>query len=258
MGKLEGHVALVTGAASGLGRASALLFAAEGASVVFADLNLEGAQDAASQITTGSAHAIEVDVTNEETCRQAITQTVEQFGKIDILLNCAGIGGGTTIAEMEEADFARVMHVNVTGSFLISKHALKAMQGHGGSIILLGSIGGLIAAPGFAAYGASKAAVIQLTRVLALEGAANKVRANVICPSWIWTPMVEQTMQRLIPGAPPAAAQNYLARQSPLGRMGTPDDIANAALYLASDESAFMTGQTMVLDGGITLGPRPV
>ena len=258
MGKLDGRVALVTGAASGLGKASAGLFLSEGASVVFADINEAGAESAASEAASASASAERLDVTSGADCQRVVAATLERYGKLDILMTCAGVGDSARLLELDEATFARTMTVNVNGTFLCAKYAFPALCRQGGSIIALGSVAGLIGAPGFAAYGASKAAVIHLMRIVALEGSAHNVRANTICPSWIWTPMVEKAMQQLAPGLPAEAAQAYLARQSPLGRMGQVADVAKAALYLASDDAAFMTGQVLVLDGGTTIGPRPV
>jgi NAD(P)-dependent dehydrogenase (short-subunit alcohol dehydrogenase family) len=260
MGKLDGKVALVTGAASGLGRASAELFAAEGAAVMFADLNGEGAQAAAEAVAAsgGRAHAEALDVTRLAECERVVAATVEHFGRLDVLMTCAGVGDSGPVPELDQETFERVLQVNLTGTFLSAKAAWETLGQQGGSIIGIGSVAGLIGAPGFAAYGASKAAVIHLMKILAVEGAKQKIRANAICPSWIWTPMVERAVQHLMPGAPAELAQAYLARQSPLGRMGTTEDVARAALYLASDDGSFMTGQAMVLDGGLTLGPRAV
>ncbi len=258
MGKLDGRVALVTGAASGLGKASALLLASEGASVVFADMNAEGTEAAAAEVTRsgGQALPIGVDVTSFADCQAAVAATIERFGRLDVLLTCAGVGDTAPIGELDAETFNRVLSVNVTGTFLSAKAAWDALGVQGGSIIALASVAGVIGAPGFSSYGASKAAVMHLMKILAAEGASRKIRANSICPSWVWTPMVERAVQRLMPGAPAEAAQQYLARQSPLGRMGTKEDVANAALFLASDDSAFMTGQAIILDGGITIGPR--
>jgi NAD(P)-dependent dehydrogenase (short-subunit alcohol dehydrogenase family) len=260
MGKLDGRVALVTGAASGLGRASALLFAGEGARVVFADLDEAGARAAAEEALAagGQAYAEALDVTSSAQCRRACDAAAEHYGRLDVLMTCAGTGESAPLDELEEETFDRVIAVNLKGTFLCAKHAFPLLARQGGSIIAMGSVAGLIGAPGFASYGTSKAAVIHLMRILALEGASNKVRANAICPSWIWTPMVAKAVQRIMPGVPAEVAQTYFARQSPLGRMGVPEDVTRAALYLASDDSAFMTGQVMVLDGGMTAGPKPV
>jgi len=260
MGKLDGRVALVTGAASGLGRAAALLFAAEGAAVVFADLNGASAEGAAADAVAagGRAHAEALDVTAGADCERAVASTLGRYGRLDVLLTCAGVGDSAPIGELDAATFNRVLNVNVTGTFLCAKAAWEALGRQGGTIIALGSVAGVIGAPGFSSYGASKAAVIHLMKILAAEGASRKIRANAICPSWVWTPMVERAVERLIPGAPAEMAQAYFARQAPLGRMGTLEDVARAALYLASDDSSFMTGQAIILDGGITIGPRAV
>jgi len=260
MGKLDGRAALVTGAASGLGKAAAQLYAAEGAAVVFADVDAEGARAAAQEATGAQERTLAqpLDVTDPASCERVVAATLERFGRLDVLLCCAGVGDSAPIGELDAATFNRVLAVNVTGVFNCAKAAWEALGRQGGSIIALGSVAGIIGAPGFSSYGASKAAVIHLMKILAAEGASKQIRANAICPSWIWTPMVEKAMQRLAPGAPAWAVQKSLARQAPLGRMGTPEDVARAALYLASDESAFMTGQALVLDGGTTIGPRPV
>lgn len=258
MGKLDGRVALVTGAASGLGKAIAGLFVDQGAAVVFADIDEAGAQSAAAAAGVDErASAAQLDVTSSADCQRVVETTVERYGKLDILVTCAGVGDTAPILELDEATFDRTIAVNLKGTFLSAKYAFPALSRQGGSIIALGSIAGLIGAPGFASYGASKAGVIELMRILAVEGSPHNVRANSICPSWIWTPMVEKAMQKIAPGASTEMAQAYLARQSPLGRMGRPEDVAQAALYLASDDAAFMTGQALVLDGGLTVGPRP-
>ena len=258
MAKLDGRVALVTGAASGLGKAIAGLFVDQGAAVVYADINEAGAASAAAAAGADDrASAAQLDVTSSADCQRVVETTLERYGKLDILVTCAGVGDTAPILELDEATFDRTIAINLKGTFLCAKYAFPALSRQGGSIIALGSIAGLIGAPGFASYGASKAGVIELMRILAVEGSPHNVRANTICPSWIWTPMVEKAMEKIAPGASVEMAQAYLARQSPLHRMGQPEDVAQAALYLASDDAAFMTGQALVLDGGLTVGPRP-
>lgn len=254
-------MALVTGAASGLGHASALRFAAEGAAVVCADLNLVGAEETADAIRRdgGRATAEALDVTHYDECERITAATDAAFGRLDCLMTCAGVGDSAPVPELDAAMFAFTMLVNVNGTFHCAKAAFPLLARQGGSIITIGSVAGLLAAPGFAAYGASKAAVIHLTRILAIEGARQNIRCNTICPSWIWTPMVEKAMHTLMPpGTTPEQAKTFLIHQAPLRRMGRPDEVASAAAYLASDEAAFMTGQELVLDGGITLGSRPM
>lgn len=260
MGKLDGRVALVTGGASGLGRASGLLFASEGATVVFADMNDEGARAAAEEAVAagGAASSERMDVTSGADCERAVAAVLERHQRLDILMTSAGVGDSAPIAELDQETFERTVRVNLTGTFLSAKYAFPALARQGGSIVALASVAGIVGAPGFAAYGASKAGVIHLVRILALEGAAQKIRANAICPSWVWTPLVERAVARMVPSAPPDVAQKFLARQSPLGRMGTAEDVSRAALYLASDDSAFVTGQAIPVDGGITAGPRPL
>lgn len=260
MGKLDGRVALVTGGASGLGRASGLLFAAEGATVVFADVNDAGAREAEEEAraTGATASSERMDVTSSADCEGVVAAVLARHQRLDILMTSAGVGESAPIAELDQETFERTLRVNLTGTFLSAKYAFPALARQGGSIVALASVAGIVGAPGFAAYGASKAGVIHLVRILAVEGASQKIRVNAICPSWVWTPMVERAVERMIPGAPPEVAQQYLARQSPLGRMATTEDISRAALYLASDDSAFVTGQAIPVDGGLTAGPRPL
>ncbi len=259
MGVLDGRVALVTGAASGLGAHAARQFARAGAAVCCADVNDEGVAEtvAAIHAAGGQALAAHLDVTREDQQQATVDATLDHFARLDILMTCAGIGESERIEALDLATFERTMAINVTGTFLSIKSAWEALGRDGGSVIALGSVAGLIGGVGFSAYGASKAAVINLIRNLAMEGAPKKIRCNTICPSWIWTPMVDKTFQRLLPGAPPETVRTYLARQAPLGRIGTPDDVANAAIFLASDASSFMTGREIVLDGGMTIGPSP-
>jgi NAD(P)-dependent dehydrogenase (short-subunit alcohol dehydrogenase family) len=260
MGKLDGRVALVTGGASGLGRASGLLFAREGATVVFADMNAGGADAAAEEVMAagGAASGERLDVTSGADCERAVAAVVERYGRLDIVMTSAGVGDTAPVAELDQETFERTIRVNLTGTFLTIKAAFPALAKQGGSVVALASVAGIVGAPGFSAYGASKAGVIHLVRILAIEGAGQKIRVNAICPSWVWTPMVERAVERMVPGAPPEVAKQFLARQSPLGRMATTEDISKTALYLASDDSAFVTGQAIPVDGGLTAGPRPL
>ena len=255
MDRLKGKVAVITGGGAGLGRAMALRFIEEGASVVIGDVS-EGAlrETTALVARMGAEDALLVqrmDVTSEEDCRAAVAAAVEHWGKLDILCANAGIGGADKklgpIAELEQASWERILAVNLTGVFLSAKHAFRAMQRDGGAIVITASVAGLHGTPGLGAYGPSKAAVIQLMQTLALEGARYGIRANALCPIWTQTAMVDEFVNAF--GATEQVRQR-LVSAIPLGRMGEPLDVANAALYLASDEAAFISGVALPVDGG--------
>ena len=247
MGKLDQKVALITGAGSGIGRASALLFAREGARVVAADLNRAGAETTAREIgeAGGSALAIEVDVSRADSVRAMMDATGERFGRLDVLFNNAGIGGPLAVfADYSEADFERVVAVNLKGVFLGMKFGIPALlRSGGGSVINTASVAGLIGTRGYAGYSASKGGVIQLTKVAALEYAKQNVRVNCICPGGVDTPILAMV---------PAAFRPAIARTNPMERLAQPEEIARMALFLASDESSFATGGVFVVDGGST------
>ena len=247
MGKLDQKVALITGAGSGIGRASALLFAREGARVVAADLNRAGAETTAREIgdAGGSALAIEVDVSRADSVRAMMDATGERFGRLDVLFNNAGIGGPlAAFADYSEADFERVVAVNLKGVFLGMKFGIPALlRSGGGSVINTASVAGLIGTRGYAGYSASKGGVIQLTKVAALEYAKQNVRVNCICPGGVDTPILAMV---------PAAFRPAIARTNPMERLAQPEEIAHMALFLASDASSFATGGVFVVDGGST------
>lgn len=252
--RLDGKVALITGAGSGIGRAAALLFAREGARVVVGDLDVEGSAETVRSIEKvgGEAIAAHVDVTVAEEVAKAIRVTLDHFGAFDVLFNNAGIGERrTAIVDLEASEWDRVFAVNARGIFLGIKYGAAAMlkAGKGGSIINTASVAGIVGDPGYAAYSASKAACIQLTKTAALELARAHIRVNALAPAFTATPMVDAMVAT---HRDPAGALQKLGSIIPLGRLGTAEDIANAALFLASDESAFMTGTVLVLDGGLT------
>jgi NAD(P)-dependent dehydrogenase (short-subunit alcohol dehydrogenase family) len=254
-GRVAGKKAFITGGAQGLGAAAAWRLAEEGAKVTIADLNVDGAQKLADQINeklgAGTAFAFPLDVTSEEQWIYALEEADEAMGGISVLLNNAGITIGGDIEHLAFEDWKKVMSVNVDSVFLGTKHALKYMrQNQPGSIINISSIAGLIAAHNAPSYNASKAGVWLLSKGIALHCAKQglNIRSNSIHPTFIDTPILDPLRQRF----GKAEAEAKLARQVPLGRIGEPVDIANAVLYLASDESKFMTGAELKLDGGIS------
>jgi NAD(P)-dependent dehydrogenase (short-subunit alcohol dehydrogenase family) len=251
--KLVNQVALVTGAGSGLGRASALLFASEGASIGVADINLESAEEAAHEISRagGRALALQVDVSNESSVSSMVQQTLENLGIPSVLYNNAGTAGKTDfLANMPEQVFDRVIAVNLRGVYLGMKYTLPRMAKLGrGSVINQSSAAGIVGVRGSAAYCASKAGVIALTRVAALEYGRYGIRVNCICPGLIDTPM----SQELLGGELDPNEPDTVRRVSLIGRIGKPEEIARMALFLASDDSSYATGASFVVDGGWTV-----
>jgi NAD(P)-dependent dehydrogenase (short-subunit alcohol dehydrogenase family) len=248
-GRLAGKAALVTGAGSGIGKAISLLFGREGAQVMAADINHEAARAVAAQIedSGGESRSLRVDTSGEDDVRAAIAAVVDEWGRIDILANNAGIGGA-------QYSWDQIIAVNESGVFYGCLHGLAQMQkqGGGGAIVNTASMAGLIGAfvPGFPggfgyAYIAAKHGVLGLTKQFGLDGAPHNVRVNAICPGWIDTPLI----------APLKEAQpmlDWAVQNTPMGRLGRPEEIAKAALFLASDDASFMTGSYLVVDGGYT------
>jgi cyclopentanol dehydrogenase len=251
-GRLEGKVALITGGASGIGEATAKLFAREGAKVVVADTQTEKGRAVVAAIkgAGGKATFVRANVTREGDAKRMVTSTVAKYGRLDILFNNAGVENSKPDVETSVKEWDTVMNVNVKGVFLGTKYAVPEMKKRGGgSIINTSSIFGLIGSPGFAAYHASKGAVRLLTKSTALAHAGDNIRANSICPGVIETPMFAQVLSE----APnPDTARAEWMENEPIGRFGRPDDIAYGALYLASDESSYITGTELVIDGGYT------
>ena len=247
MSRLKNKIAVVTGAASGIGLAIAERFYAEGASVVVADIS--GNEVAVAKRLGERAIATHTDVTSSADIQAMFKAAVTKFGGVDILCNNAGIDGEMhLIADFDEDNYERVMAVNLRGVFLGMKYAIPLMkQRGGGSIINIASAAGITATPGLGIYGATKAAVMQLARSGAVEYAADKIRVNAICPAMIETPLLAQLFK-----TNKVIADRVLA-VTPMGRVGQPREVADVALFLASDESSYVTGVSLPVDGAYTV-----
>lgn len=253
MSKLAGRVAIVTGAASGIGEATAVLFADEGASVVVADNDEVRGKQVAGAIHDRGAQAIFVrtDVSKPDDVRAMVRVATETYGHLDVMFNNAGVEGemNTPTADCTLENWHRVIEINLTGVFLGMKYAIPEMlKSGGGSIINTASVAGLVGFAGSPAYCASKGGIVQLTKCAAIEYATQGIRVNVICPGVVWTPMVE----RATGGS--AETEEAFKALEPVGRFGTPEEIARMALFLACDDSAFCTGAPFIVDGGFVAG----
>ena len=251
--RLKDKVALVTGGGSGIGHATAVLFAAQGAKVVVSDLNEANALETVAEIKAagGDATAITGDVSRNTDAEAMVMGTVETYGSLDVVVNCAGVVAGKALpkgASPEEV-WDRVMDVNLKGTYLVTWHAVRAMeQSGGGSIINIASINGIVGYPiglggGFDAYVPSKGGVVQFTKNLAIDYGKKNIRVNCICPGHIDTNLIREFVQE---------RREWLEQRYPMGRIGRPEEIAYAALFLASDESSFVTGAPLIVDGGYT------
>ncbi|RKH21547.1 SDR family oxidoreductase [Corallococcus praedator] len=250
-GRFAGKVAFVTGAANGIGRATALAFTREGASVVLADVSEQGNRETARMIEEqgGKALAVRCDVTRAEDVKAALDKTVETFGRLDFAFNNAGIEPRkpAPTAEYEVEEWDRILNIDLRGVFLCMKYEIPLILKQGGAIVNTSSGAGVIGIKGSPAYTAAKHGVIGLTRAAALDYAAQNVRINAVCPGYIDTPM----MDRFTGGTPEGRAK--VVSEEPVGRMGRPEEIAATVLWMCSDAAAFMIGHALVVDGGQTV-----
>ena len=249
MNRLAGKVALITGAASGIGLAAARRFASHGASVVIGDIDTQAAALAENEHEALSYARL--DVTDDASWGAVMEEIQRRFGRLDILVNNAGISIVENIETITDEEWHRVQAVNVDGVFFGCRHGVRAMKAYGGSIVNLSSIAGLVGNADLVAYNASKGAVRLLTKSVALHCARRRygIRCNSVHPGYVETPMVGRSIEAQ---AEPEAARAYILAVTPLKRLGKPEEIADLLVYLASDESAYVTGAEFVIDGGLT------
>lgn len=252
--RLAGRSALITGGGSGIGRATAELFAEEGAAVAIVDLDAAAAEAVAGAVSDsgGTACAIGADVSVDDQIAAAVDRAARLLGRLDIVYNNAGVGSAGSVAKTTEENWDRCFDVNVKGTFLTSRAAIPHLEAAGGgSVVNQASVAALVGIQGFAAYCAAKGAVVALTRSMAVDLAPMGIRVNVLCPGTVYTPLMEPLMLERGQGD----VQRGLAMTAtkyPIGRIGEPSEIARAALFLASDEASFVTGSVFTVDGGMT------
>ncbi|MGV2622806.1 UNVERIFIED_CONTAM: SDR family NAD(P)-dependent oxidoreductase [Halobacillus marinus] len=242
MGKLQDRVALITGGASGIGAATAKLFVEEGAKVVLVDVNEEKGKAFEEELKAEKAEAlfVKADITDEKEVEELFQKAKDAYGKVDIVFNNAGIGRVHPSHDLDYAEWRKTVNVDLDGVFLVAREAIRGMMEKGGTIVNTASMYGWVGSPGSAAYNAAKGGVINLTRSLALEYAEQNIRINALCPGFIDTPII------------PEEDKETLAGMTPMKRLGKAEEMAKAVLYLASDDSSYMTGNSLILDGGYT------
>jgi NAD(P)-dependent dehydrogenase (short-subunit alcohol dehydrogenase family) len=252
LGRLSDRVALITGAGSGIGRASAILFAREGAKVIVVDIVQEAGEETVRLIkdSGGDAFFVRADVSKEADAENMVKKAVEKYGRIDILFNNAGINPSGTVVNTPGEVWDKVINVNLKGAFLGSKYAIPEMaKGGGGVVINTASVSGLVGTANEIAYVASKGGIVAMTRGMAIDHVNQNIRVNCICPSGTETPLLNKWLGTV---KEPEKVRQELANTSLFKRLARPEEIAHAALFLASDESSFVTGSALVVDGGFT------
>lgn len=253
--RFQGKVAVVTGAATGIGGATAVAFGQEGADVVLTDVNAAALDERLGEIEAagGAGIALVADVTKAEDAKRAVSEAAAAFGGVDYLVASAGIQTYGTVVDTDEDTWERTLAVNAKGVYLAAKYCIPEMvKRGGGAIVTVASVQGLFSQPNVAAYAASKGAVIAMTRTMAIDHAGDNIRANSLCPGSVDTPMLRASAKLFSPDEPESALEEWGGLHT-LGRIAKPEEMAKVALFLCSDDASFVTGAAIVADGGLTI-----